>query len=91
MNKRIGEHIKIFTIEKINFTGKWCEFWFEELKEVRKNGKYDQCCKIYMMDMVDFINIGKVATDGYKGKFVVWGDACDRPTVIFDGEKPEEL
>lgn len=56
---------KKLTIRKINHTGKWTEFWFEEEKNSRisddpEYSKYNiedhwvHCCKTYMFyDMID--------------------------------------
>lgn len=82
---------KIYTIRKLEFSGKWIEFWFEERKHIidtedGKEDKWIECCKIYMLDQVveeAGITPYELQMQGYNmliGKKVEWSG--DRPIKL---------
>lgn len=82
------DEVKIKKITRINFTGKWVEFWFEcGEKNIER---FDACCKSYMLSDVDYTPEGHVDNFGYVGLNLAWLDGCDRPSAMFIGDKNED-
>ena len=62
---------KIKTIEKINYSTKWVEFWWKEDNSL----KWTDCSKTgYFLNALEDsgIPLGKIHTRGVKGLQVVW-------------------
>jgi hypothetical protein len=67
--------LKIFTIEKLKFTGKWVEFWFEEdFPRMTDEDSYHLSTKTYMLWEVVY-KAGvytEIAINGFKGVKTIW-------------------
>jgi len=74
--------VRVLQIKKINFEGKWVEFWFYN----PDTHNFDQSCKAYMLHEVDYTPKGYIDNNGYKDLFVVWPVGSDRPVALFAGE-----
>lgn len=68
--------LRITTIEKVRFTGKWVEYWFSEDSHADENNvlDYDESSKGYMlMDAISRADIyDDVISNGLKGRVLVW-------------------
>lgn len=86
------EFPETYTIQKINYSGKWVEFWFYESNNSDPSRSFDQCCKNYMFgkcikdaeleDQVFYEGINSLI-----GEKIIW--LGDRPIKILNSK--EEL
>lgn len=61
--------LAIKTISKINFAGKWVEFWFAEGGKSERG--FDVSCKTYMLNTLTVEMDNDIANYGYVGRRVV--------------------
>ena len=67
--------LKILTIEKLNFTGKWVEFWFEEdFPRMTHKDSYHLSTKTYMLwEVVNKAGVfNDVYNNGFNGIKTIW-------------------
>ena len=67
--------VTTLTIEKVNFTGKWVEYWFkEDMKPVGEEGGYQISTKgSHLWNVVDDAGIyNEVMSNGFKGRKVTF-------------------
>lgn len=70
----------------IKVTGKWVEVWFDDGN--RDPGKYDQCCKAYML--AEAADKSEYYQDGadfryptyFVGWWCIWPEGADRPALL---------
>lgn len=72
---------KILTIRKVNFIGKWVEYWFEEEQKIEYDeyfkeniDKWIHCSKGYMLwDLVENARIyDEIMNHGFAGRKTKW-------------------
>lgn len=78
---------KILTIDKINFTGKWVEFWFKEKNDepVGYVG-FHKSSKAYMLwNAVEKANLeNEIHNNGFRGKKLKWIKVENNPNWEID-------
>lgn len=67
--------LKILTIDNLNFTGKWVEFWFkEDFPRMSSDESHHLSTKIYMLwEVVYKAGVyNEIILNGFKGVKTIW-------------------
>lgn len=77
-----------YRIAQVKMDGKWMEFWFGDVAE----GKWQQCCKQYMLwELAEKAELEEyVLNHGFVGLMVTWPTSSDRPTAIFKENEADD-